>query len=53
VVATIPLQHLLLETESPDMPISGKQGQRNSPEYLAEIAVQVAQLTGAPLEQGG
>ena len=51
VVAKISLQHLLLETDSPDMPIHGKQGQRNSPEFLAEIAEHVAQLTGASLEQ--
>lgn len=28
---------LLLETDAPDMPINGRQGQRNSPEYLADV----------------
>lgn len=43
-VAQIPLAYLLLETDAPDMPLQGKQGQRNSPEYLPLIAAQVAQL---------
>jgi TatD DNase family protein len=36
-VAQLPLNSLVLETDAPDMPIMGKQGQRNSPEYLPEI----------------
>lgn len=46
VVANIPIEHILLETDSPDMPINGKQGQRNSPEYLPHIVQQIAELTG-------
>lgn len=47
----IPLEHLLLETDAPDMPLCGKQGARNSPEYLPEIARQLAQLQGVSVEQ--
>lgn len=47
----IPLQYLLLETDAPDMPLSGKQGERNSPEYLPKIAQQLAQLQEVSVEQ--
>ena len=43
-VAQIPLDFLLLETDAPDMPLQGKQGQRNSPEYLPLIAQTLADL---------
>ena len=36
-IAQLPLSCLVLETDAPDMPLMGKQGQRNSPEYLPEI----------------
>lgn len=36
-IAQLPLASLVLETDAPDMPLMGKQGQRNSPEYLPEI----------------
>jgi TatD DNase family protein len=36
-IAQLPLNSLVLETDAPDMPLIGKQGQRNSPEYLPEI----------------
>jgi TatD DNase family protein len=47
----MPLASLLLETDAPDMPLQGKQGQRNSPEYLPEIAQALANLRGEPLAQ--
>jgi len=37
VVAKVPLESLVLETDAPDMPIYGRQGERNSPFYLGEI----------------
>src|SRR5690606_13153989 len=37
-VQQLPLEALLLETDAPDMPMAGKQGERNSPEYLPEVA---------------
>jgi TatD DNase family protein len=36
-ISQLPLASLVLETDAPDMPIMGKQGRRNSPEYLPEI----------------
>ena len=36
-IAQLPLSCLVLETDAPDMPLTGKQGHRNSPEYLPEI----------------
>lgn len=47
----IPLQYLLLETDAPDMPVCGKQGERNSPEYLPVIAQTLARLQGVSVEQ--
>lgn len=40
----MPLDALLLETDAPDMPLSGKQGQTNSPLYLPLIAQCLAEL---------
>lgn len=37
VIAQVPSESLVLETDAPDMPIFGRQGERNSPEYLKEI----------------
>lgn len=36
-LAQLPLTSLLLETDSPDMPVSGYQGQPNRPERLTQI----------------
>ncbi|WP_419606893.1 TatD family hydrolase, partial [Thiolapillus sp.] len=35
--AKLPLEHLVLETDAPDMPGAAHQYQRNSPEYLPEV----------------
>ncbi len=43
-IRDIGLEHLLLETDSPDMPLSGFQGQRNSPEKVAMVAQYLAEL---------
>lgn len=43
----IPLEYLVLETDAPDMPLQGKQGQRNSPEYIPQVAQVLAELRGA------
>lgn len=42
---------MILETDSPSMPIAGKQGQRNLPQYIPEIARCLAQLRGESLEE--
>lgn len=48
-VKQLPLEAILLETDAPDMPLSGKQGERNSPEYIIEIAQTLADLRGETL----
>jgi len=45
-LAKIPLDYLVLETDAPDMPLQGKQGQRNSPEYIPQVAQVLAELRG-------
>ena len=50
-VAELPLEALLLETDAPDMPLFGHQGQPNSPLLLPEVAQCLAQLRNEPLER--
>jgi TatD DNase family protein len=50
-VKQLPLEAILLETDAPDMPINGKQGERNSPIHLVEIAKVLADLRGDALEK--
>lgn len=50
-VQQLPLEALLLETDAPDMPLAGRQGARNSPAYLPEVAGVLAQLRGETLEK--
>jgi TatD DNase family protein len=38
----------VLETDSPDMPLQGQQGQRNEPANVAEVCRQLAQLRHQP-----
>lgn len=47
----LPLEALLLETDAPDMPLHGKQGQRNSPENIVAIAHTLAALRNEPVEK--
>jgi TatD DNase family protein len=49
-VKRLDLHDLVLETDAPDMPIYGRQGKRNSPEFLPEIAQQLALLTANSYE---
>lgn len=49
-IAAMPLEALLLETDAPDMPINGRQGQANSPAFLPEIAACLATLTNNTVE---
>ena len=51
IVATMPLEYLLLETDSPDQPLHGHQGQRNEPALLAEVCTCVARLRGVEPEE--
>lgn len=45
-VVSMPLQQLLLETDSPDQPNCGHQGERNEPARLRDVLAVVAQLRG-------
>ena len=50
-VATMPLEYLLLETDAPDQPDADIRGQRNEPARLARVLEVVAQLRDqAPAE---
>ncbi len=43
-VAELSLEHMLLETDSPDMPMHGRQGERNSPEYVTDVLATLVEL---------
>jgi len=45
-VAALPDDGYVLETDSPDMPLCGFQGQRNEPARIARVAEQVAKVRG-------
>lgn len=51
VIKRISLQHIVLETDAPDMPLYGQQGQVNSPVNLPLIAKCVARTTETSLEE--
>lgn len=46
-VAAMPLEYLLLETDAPDQPDAGIRGQRNEPARLCEVLSVIAQLRDA------
>jgi TatD DNase family protein len=46
IVAAMPIEWLLLETDSPDQPLSGHRGERNEPAYLVEVLDCIAALRG-------
>jgi TatD DNase family protein len=50
-VRNIPLEHLVLETDAPDMPPEPFRGNTNEPAYLLETAKKVAQIKGVSLEE--
>ncbi|RYY75129.1 MAG: TatD family deoxyribonuclease [Gammaproteobacteria bacterium] len=50
-VKKLPLESLLLETDAPDMPLQGRQGQRNTPESISDIAHTLAELRYESLEK--
>jgi TatD DNase family protein len=47
----IPLEFLLLETDSPDQPLFGEQGRRNEPMHLPKIAQAIADVKNLPIER--
>ncbi|WP_158973027.1 TatD family hydrolase [Paraglaciecola sp. L3A3] len=50
-ISQLPLSSLVLETDAPDMPVAGRQGQRNSPEYLVDIVQSLQQIRTESAEQ--
>lgn len=50
VVTQMPIEFLLLETDSPDQPNATRQGQRNEPAHLVEVLDCVAALRGESRE---
>ncbi len=50
-VKKMPLEALVLETDAPDMPMQGRQGERNTPERTADIAQTLANLRNESLEK--
>ncbi|MDN4500875.1 TatD family hydrolase [Alteromonadaceae bacterium BrNp21-10] len=50
-VSQLPLSSLLLETDAPDMPLQGFQGQRNCPTRLPLVLQQLAQLRNESIEE--
>ena len=51
VVAKLPDDGFVLETDSPDMPVSGYQGQRNEPSRVVQVASVVAALRQQSIER--
>ncbi|WFF42965.1 TatD family deoxyribonuclease [Salinicola endophyticus] len=47
-IASLPDDAFVLETDSPDMPPAGRQGQRNEPANLTEVLTRVAALRRCP-----
>lgn len=50
IVASIPIERLLLETDAPDQPDAAIRGQRNEPSRLPAIAQTIAELRRVSLE---
>lgn len=50
VIARLPLDALLLETDAPDMPLNGWQGQPNRPERVAEVFKVLCTLRPEPAQ---
>ncbi|HEY0181037.1 MAG TPA: TatD family hydrolase [Dokdonella sp.] len=47
-VATMPLEFLLLETDAPDQPTATHRGERNEPARVREVLAAIAALRGEP-----
>ncbi|WP_257293914.1 TatD family hydrolase [Endozoicomonas sp. YOMI1] len=47
--ATLPIHSIVLETDAPDMPLNGYQGQRNEPARVKLVAECLAELRGVSL----
>ncbi|WP_066012990.1 TatD family hydrolase [Endozoicomonas atrinae] len=47
--ATLPIDSIVLETDAPDMPLNGYQGERNEPGRVKQVAECLAELRGISL----
>ncbi len=47
----LPLDALVLETDAPDMTVVAHRGERNSPEYLPDIATALGEVRGIPVQE--
>lgn len=47
---TMPIEHLVLETDAPDQPGAGHQGARNEPCHVLDVARTIAELRGVAME---
>ncbi len=50
IVASMPIEYLLLESDAPDQPGAGHRGERNEPAHVAEVLDCVAALRGESVE---
>jgi TatD DNase family protein len=50
-VLNVGLSNILLETDSPDMPLFGQQGKRNEPQNIVKVAEAVAELFSCSVEE--
>lgn len=50
VMSQLPLSSLLLETDAPDMPLNGFQGQPNRPEQVARVFATLCELRDEPAD---
>lgn len=50
-IANLPLERILIESESPFMVPAAYKGKRNKPAYLVETAQAVADIKGLTLEE--
>lgn len=48
---TLPMEAIVLETDAPDLTVASHQYQRNSPEYLPEVLITLAQLRNRTAEE--
>lgn len=51
IVSLVPLEKMLIETDSPFLTPAPHRGQRNSPEYVEYVARRIGEIKGVPAEE--